>query len=144
MRTRQAGAWVMLALAASLLAGCKLEQILIGQWYTLYTPPAGACPALTWQFAVNPQRAVIGFLAGEQQQRIATLSGVLNPDDSFQITATSVTGPATAEVTGQFGAQISTISIHGDAAGAGCEGRTFSLRLGGYFARAGGGGGGGG
>jgi hypothetical protein len=134
----------MLAIAATLLPGCKLEQILIGQWYTLYTPPAGACPALTWQFEVNPQRAVTGFLAGERQQRIATLSGVLNPDDSFRMTATGVSGPATAEITGQFGAQISTISIHGEVAGAGCDGRVFVLRLGGYFARAGGGGGGGG
>jgi hypothetical protein len=133
-----------LVLIAGLLSGCTLEQILIGERYIIYTPPAGACPGLAWQFVVNAQRSIEGILSRDGQQPIATLSGVLNADDSFQMKATDVTGGRTADVTGQFTSLVSTISIHGDAAGSGCDGQTFKLRLGGYFSRAGGGGGGGG
>jgi hypothetical protein len=132
------------ALAACLLPGCMVEQIEIGQWYRIDTPPSGACPHLEWQFAVNPQRAVSGFISGNVQQRIATLSGQLNPDDSFQLTAADAAGNPTATVTGRFTSQVSTISIHGAGAGSGCDGQTFSLYLSGYFARQGGGSGGGG
>jgi hypothetical protein len=135
---------IALALAASVLTGCAFEQLLIGQWYTIYTPPAGACPMLAWRFVVNPQRSIAGFITQGEQQRIASLSGLLNPDDSFQMTATEDAGGRTASVTGRFTSQISTISINGDAAGSGCNGQTFELRLGWYLARQGGGGGGGG
>jgi len=91
-----------LALVASPLAGCTFEQILIGQWYTIDTPAAGECPQLEWRFVVNPQRAIGGSLSRDRQQVIAKLSGVLNADDSFQITATEVAGNRTADVTGQF------------------------------------------
>jgi hypothetical protein len=133
-----------IGLIAFLLTGCTLEQILIGQLYTITTPPAGACPRLDWHFVVNPQRSISGLLSGDGQRPVANLSGQLNPDDSFQMTATSVTGNRTAAVTGQFTSQVSTISIHGDAAGSACDGQTFHLRLGGYFAFQGGGRGGGG
>lgn len=135
---------ILLGLAACLLSGCALEQIFPGQWYTIYTPQAGSCPRLGWRFVVDPQRSIGGFLTGEGQQRIADLSGRLNTDDSFQMTATDAAGHRTANVTGQFTSQTSTISIHGDAAGRGCDGQTFKVRLGGYFVRQGGGGGGGG
>jgi hypothetical protein len=136
---RNATSRFVLALAVLLLPGCKVEQILIGNWYTIYTPKAGACPVLQWQFVVNAQRMIGGYLLTTTQQRIANLAGVLNPDDSFQMTATDVTGHRTANVTGEFLAGVSTISIHGDAAGAACDGQTFNLRLGGYFAFSGGG-----
>jgi len=141
-RLRSGG--IALVLGATLLSGCALEQILIGQWYTVYTPSAGACPALAWRFVVNPQRSIDGFLSGDGQQRIANLSGVLNADDSFQITATDVAGTRTANVTGRFTSQVSRISIHGDGAGRACDGQTFDLPLGRYFSFSGGGGGGGG
>jgi hypothetical protein len=134
---------ITVALAAGSLSGCTLEQILIGQWYTISTPPDGACPQLEWRFVVNPQRAINGFLSRDGQQRIATLSGVLNADDSFQITATEMGGQRTAAVTGQFTSQVSTISIQGTAAGSECDGKTFRQRLGRYFSFQGGGGGGG-
>jgi hypothetical protein len=112
--------------------------------YTIDTPPVGACPLLEWRFFVNPQRSIIGSLSsGDSRQRIASLSGVLAADDSFQMTATGLAGGRTASVTGRFASQVSTISIHGDAAGSACDGQTYELRLGGYFTRAGGGGGGG-
>jgi hypothetical protein len=146
MITRPARAWpfVTLTLAALILSACTLEQILIGQWYDVQTPRTGACPALQWRFVVNPQRLIDGFVATGGQQRLATLSGVLNPDDSFAMTATDTAGHRTAAVTGRFTSQVSTIAIHGDAAGSACDGQTFTLRLGPYFAFQGGGGGGGG
>ena len=135
---------ILVVLVAGLLPGCMIEQLLIGQWYSVHTPPAGACPRLEWRFVVDSNRTINGFLASEGQQRIANLSGLLNNDDSFQITATDVAGGRTASVTGQFTSQVSTISIHGVAVGRACDGQTFKLRLGSYFARQGGGGGGGG
>jgi hypothetical protein len=135
---------IAVVLAAWLLSGCNIEQILIGQWYTISTPPSGACPSLTWRFVVDPQRVITGSLARGQQPPVANLSGRPNPDDSFQITATGVTGGRTSNVTGRFTSQVSTIAIQGDAAGSACDGQTFAMRLGGYFATQGGGGGGGG
>jgi hypothetical protein len=124
-------------LIALTLGGCTLEQIQIGQWYRFGTPAAGACPSLQWHFAVNAQRGIGGSLENAGQQPIATLAGRLNADDSFQMTVTDLTTHRTADVTGQFTSLVSTMSIHGDGAGQGCDGQTFSLRLGGYFARAG-------
>jgi hypothetical protein len=144
MNARQAAGVTALALATFVLPGCTLEQILIGQWYSFDTPQAGACPRLGWRFVVNAQRSFSGFLTRDGQQHVASLSGVLNADDSFHITATAVAGNRTADVTGRFTSLVSTISIHGDAAGSGCDGQTFKLRLGGYFSTQGGGGGGGG
>jgi hypothetical protein len=134
----------LLVLAGVLLPGCTLEQILIGQWYTVVTPPSAGCPRLEWQFVVDAQRSIEGFLFRDRQHRIATLSGRLGGDDSFQIVAREVAGIRTATVTGIFTSQVSTISIQGDAAGSGCNGLTFKLRLGNYFLEQGGGGGGGG
>ncbi len=147
MRTKRASspkARIALALAASLLPSCTFEQILIGQWYTIYTPAAGTCPRLEWRFVVNAQRLIGGFLSRDGRQQFANLSGVLHPDDSFQITATDVAGGRTASVTGRFTSLVSTISIHGDGAGSACDGQIFNIRLGSYFSRQGGGGGGGG
>jgi hypothetical protein len=147
MRTRHASTLtagrIALALAACLLPGCTLEQIQIGQLYSIYTPRAGACPRLEWRFFVNAQRSIGGFLSRDGQQRIATLSGVLNADDGFQITATSEAANRTANVTGRFTSQVSTISIHGDAAGSACDGQVFEIRLRRYLSSQGGGGGGG-
>jgi hypothetical protein len=147
-RTRQSGVratgTLALVLAAAVLPGCTLEQILIGQWYNIATPQAGACPRLEWRFVVNAQRSIGGFLSRDGQQPIANLTGVLNADDSYQMTATDVAGTRTATVTGKFTSLVSTMSIHGDAAGSACDGQTFNLRLGGYFTRQGGWSGGGG
>lgn len=125
-----------------MVSACTLEQVLIGQWYFIQTPQAGACPRLDWRFVVDPQRSIDGSVSGGG--RVATLSGTLNADDSFRMTATDTVSHRTAEVTGRFTSQVSTIAIRGDAAGSGCDGQMFGLRLGSYFAYQGGGGGGGG
>jgi hypothetical protein len=135
---------IALTLAACLLPGCTFEQIQMGQIYTIYTPQAGACPRLGWQFVVNAQRSIDGSLSRDGQQQIANLSGLLNADDTFRITVTDLAGNRTADVTGRFTSQVSTISIHGHGAGSACDGQTFNLGLGRYFSFQGGGGGGGG
>jgi len=135
---------IAVTLAAWLLPACTVEQILVGQIYSISTPAAGDCPRLQWQFVVGPQRAISGVLSRDHQQGIATLSGVLDPDDSFRISVTDAAGNRVAQVTGQFTSGVSTISIHGDAAGIACDNQTFELRLGAYFSHQGGGGGGGG
>jgi hypothetical protein len=133
-----------IAIVAFGLSACTLEQIFIGQVYNIETPPNGACPRLHWRFVVNAQRSIDGSVTSVGQQPIATLSGVLNADDSFRITATALAGGGTAQVTGEFTSQVSTISVHGDGVGPACDGQTFNLRLGPYFTFQGGGGGGGG
>jgi hypothetical protein len=124
--------------------GCTLEQILIGQSYTIYTPAASGCPSFAWQFVVDPPKSINGVLSLPGQRRIATLYGQLHEDDSFQITASASDRGGTADVTGQFTSQVSTIAIHGDGLGSACNGQTFARRLGGYFASQGGAFGGGG
>jgi hypothetical protein len=133
-----------LAVIATLPAACSPPQIMIGQFYSIPTPPAGDCPALLWQFVVDPQRVISGSLSRVGEAPFASLSGILAADESFRMTATANPDKRSATVSGAFSAQITTISIHGDAAGTGCDGQSFALRLGGYFARQGGGGGGGG
>ncbi|HEX3574491.1 MAG TPA: hypothetical protein VHU42_07825 [Rhodopila sp.] len=132
-----------LLLTGPLLSGCTVEQVQLGEWYTLYTPPMGACPQLAWHFVADAQRQIGGYLTRDWQ-RIANLNGTLAADDSFRITATEVAGPRTAEVTGQFTSDVSTIAIHGSAAGPACDGQVFKMRLRGFFWSQGGGGGGGG
>ncbi len=127
-----------------LMTACTLPQVMVGQLYRIETPPSGACPTLVWQFVVDAQHAIAGSLARAGQFPFADLSGELHPDESFVMTATAHDDRRTAEATGQFTAEVSTLTIRGDGAGAGCDGQTFRLRLGGYFARQGGGGGGGG
>lgn len=143
IRWKTISATAMIALAC-LLPGCALQQVMIGQWYTISTPQADACPRLVWQFVVDAQRSIEGSVSRHGQQPIASLSGVLNTDDSFQITATEASGSRTASVTGQFTSQVSTISIHGPGVGGACDGQVFKLQLRRYFTSQGGGGGGGG
>lgn len=131
---RFVGRVTLLALTAASLSGCTVDQIMMGQWYYINTPPQGACPLLEWDFVVDPARTITGSLLLPGQRTIATLSGTLAKDESFHITAKAVAGPQTADVTGRFTSGVSVISIRGDAAGSGCDGQTFALRLSGYFA----------
>lgn len=129
---------IVVLLAGSLIAGCSLEQLQIGEWYTIYTPSAGSCPGLRWAFFVDAQRKINGSVSLDAVRQVADLTGVLDPDDSFRMIATDQERHRTAEVTGRFTSLVSTIAIQGDGLSAGCDGQTFSLRLGGYFAHAGG------
>ncbi len=134
MMTWRPGILTWLVLAAVSLSGCTADQIMIGQWYRIYTPSVGACPVLEWDFVVDPTRTITGYLLPDGLPRIASLSGQLAADESFWMKATSVAGNRTADVTGRFTSQISVLSIKGDAAGSACDGQTFELPLGMYFA----------
>jgi len=138
--------WLVPATAAFALLpmACSAPQILIGQLYSIPTPPAGDCPALLWRFVVDAQRTIAGSVSRVGQPPFATLSGTLAADQSFRMTASNIAEKSSAIVSGAFSAQVTTLSIQGEAAGPGCNGKSFALRLGAYFARQGGGGGGGG
>jgi hypothetical protein len=124
--------FVVLAVLA-LLLGCTLEQVEIGRWYTLYTPRTGACPVLEWQFLVNAQRQISGYLSPAYGARTANISGTLNPDDSFQMMAREVQGNRTSSITGRFNQQLTIFTIHGDIAGDDCDGQALELRFVYYF-----------
>ncbi len=113
----------MLGLGA--IASCSLEQVPIGTWNLIHTVPQGSCPAFDWHFLVDAGRNISGYVAVDQFRQIATLSGVLNPDDSFQIWATEVGGSRREGVTGRFTSQIVTLSLDGTWM---CGKQTFRIR----------------
>jgi hypothetical protein len=119
-------------------AACSLEQVLLGQWYSIHTVAQGTCPALDWHFVVDAHRSIGGYLDRDQFRQIATLTGTLNPDDSFEMTAHETAGGRTERVTGAFAPQVVTISLDGTWI---CEKQTFRMRP---IRGVGGGGGGGG
>jgi len=109
-----------------LLGGCHLEQVQIGQIFNLPTPASGACPKLQWQFFVNAQRTIHGTLESNFNP-VAKINGVLNPDDTFRMDLTAATSRETATVNGAITSEGATFAIAGNAAGAGCNGQTFTL-----------------
>lgn len=133
---------------AVLLAGCSLNPVLIGQIYSIVTPREDGCQPLELHFVVDASRMFNGTLSPYAppypQPALATLSGTLSPDGSFQIIAKGTQGHGNTTLTGRFTSQVSTITINGPVAGPACDGRTFTLYLGQFFRFAGGGGGGGG
>src|SRR6185437_12433852 len=113
-------------LLAMLLSGCHLEQVQIGQIFNLSTRASGACPTLQWEFFVDAQRAIHGTLQSNFKP-LATITGVLNPDDTFRMDLAAQTGGETATVNGAITSAGATFAIAGNAAGAGCNGQTFTL-----------------
>ena len=120
---RQAG--VMAALA--LLPSCQLEQVQIGQYYTIRTAAAGTCPVLDWTFVVDAQRHIAGHVSDRSAAAVARLSGVLNADDSYHMVATSPRDGHTADVDGRFTPGLVTLSVKG--AGDPCDGQNFRIRF---------------
>jgi hypothetical protein len=127
-------------LALGLVASCTLEQVLLGQWYTLQTIPQGTCPALEWHFVVDAHRSIGGYLDRDQFKQIGLLSGTLNPDDSFQMWVTQIGGGRKESVTGRFTSQYVTLSLDGTWI---CEKQTLRVWLPRGLGGGGGGGGGG-
>jgi hypothetical protein len=126
---------IALAATASLSPARALEQVQIGQIYIMHTAPADTCNALDWHFVVDAHRSMIGFLTCDWNTRLATLSGTLNADDTFQITVTEQEGSRKANITGKFNSRFVTLSI--DAPGSPCDKHTFRINA----VRGGGGGG---
>jgi hypothetical protein len=134
---RRATLWVI-GSAALVLSSCTLEQVLLGAWYNFSTNAAGSCPVLGWHFVVDAQRQIGGYLDRDTWTKIATLSGRLNQDDTFEMTATQVGGSKTERITGAFTSQYVEISLDGTWI---CGKQTFKIRP---IRSVGGGGGGGG
>ena len=126
--------------ALGLIASCTLEQVLLGQWYNVPTVPQGSCPALNWHFVVDAHRSIAGYLDRDQFKQIGTLSGTLNPDDSYQMWATENGTGRKESVTGRFTSQYATLSLDGTWI---CEKQTFRVWLPRGLGGGGGGGGGG-
>jgi hypothetical protein len=137
MTFRRSVALAAAAAALATTAACSLEQVLLGQWYSLHTFAQGTCPALDWHFVVDAHRSIGGYLDRDQFTQIATLSGTLNADDSFEMIARNASG-RTERITGAFTPQIIMISLDGAWI---CEKQTFRIRP---VRNVGGGGGGGG
>lgn len=119
-----------------MLAGCTLQQVMIGESYILETPPSRDCPPLEWRFVVNAQMVMQATVTTSTQQPVAHLAGPFGSDDSFRMT---IQGSDRELAIGQFTSQISTIEIQGNWAGSACAGKVYRLRLGSFFARHGGG-----
>ncbi len=133
-------AWAIVASAAGLVGACQLEQVMLGQWYTVRSAPQGTCPALDWHFVVDAQRSIGGYLDRDQFTKIGTLSGTLNPDDSFQMSVTQTDTGRKESVTGQFTAQYMTLALDGTWI---CGKQAFRIWLPRGLGGGGGGGGGG-
>lgn len=131
VKMRRGGALTMgvIALATTALASCAwtLEQVQLGQWYTIHTMPAGTCPGLDWHFVVDANRSMNGYIASAPLQPTATFSGTLNADDSFEMTATDVVTNRKAHVSGKFTSQFIAISI--DGPGTVCDKQSFKIRM---------------
>jgi hypothetical protein len=125
----------LVALAAT--ASCSLEQVPIGEWNLIHTVAQGRCPALDWHFLVDGERDISGYVAVDRFRQIATLTGVLNPDDSFQMWATEMGGTRRESVTGRFTSQVVTLSLDGNWI---CGQQTFRIRPVHQFGLEGGGG----
>lgn len=111
------------AIAAT--ASYSLEQVPIGEQNLIHTVAQGDCPALDWYFPVDARRNIDGYVARDQFRQIATLSGVLNPDDSYQMWATEKGGNRRESVTGRFTAEVVTLSLDGTWI---CGKQTFRIR----------------
>ena len=111
------------AMAALWMSACSLENAQFGLIYNLYTNPQPDCPRLNWRFVVDPKRIMTGSISIDSLQPIANLSGMLNADDTFRMTATAVDNGWRADVSGRFQTRLITVSVSGP--GAVCDGHTF-------------------
>jgi hypothetical protein len=118
---------IALAATASLSPARALEQVQIGQIYIMHTAPADTCSALDWHFVVDAHRSVIGFLTCDWDKHLATLSGTLGEDDTFQITVSELGGTGKADATGKFTSRFVTLSV--DAPGSPCDKHTFQIAV---------------
>lgn len=125
--TRWVGHSAALAGLLIMLPSCHLEQVQIGQFYTIRTAAIGACPMLDWTFVVDAQRHIAGHVSDSNAAVIARLSGTLDADDSYNMVATNLRDGHTADVNGRFTPGLVTLSVK--AAGDPCDGQSFRIRF---------------
>jgi hypothetical protein len=125
MTAGRAVGWAACLAAMGATASCSVEQVQIGEWNLIYTVAQGSCPALDWHFLVDARRDISGYVTRGGSPQIASLSGVLNADDSFQMWATEAGGGPKESVTGRFTSQLVTLSLDGTWM---CGKQTFRIR----------------
>jgi hypothetical protein len=96
-----------------------IEQVTLGQWFSLHTNPSGTCPGLDWRVAIDADRQIAGYVAWDKMKHSAKLSGVLNGDDTFSIAGDEVGGNKHAVITGKVNPQNISLTINGT--GTGCD-----------------------
>jgi hypothetical protein len=78
---------ITLATVVSNRSAVALEQVVLGQDYNFHTRATGACPAANWELYVDGDRAIMGSIAWDRMNHVATIYGKLNPDDTFSLEA---------------------------------------------------------
>lgn len=97
-----------------------------GSVYSFSTRKSGTCPNLEWHVVVRDGSSLGGVISWDNERRVARVSGRLNPDRSFQMTATEVNGRGKATITGQV---LADGRMSARISGAGCESRLIEVPL---------------
>jgi hypothetical protein len=123
----QAAAVMALSVAASVSPA--MAQPKKAQLYSYHTPAAtGGCPGLDWHITVEPNDALIGFVAWDRGHHIARLEGQLNKDRSFEMDAVEVGGAQRkATVKGTAGGSYINVAIYNS--GTPCDGINLPIPL---------------
>jgi hypothetical protein len=95
--------------------------------YAFHTGPViGGCPGLDWHVTLFRDNTLTGFVAWDQGQHVARLSGKVNKDRTVEVSAQEVGGTGrTATVTGRAGGQYINLEIKGS--GSACDGVNLAI-----------------
>ena len=110
-------------------ATATMQQLITpgeGSVYTFSSARSGTCPNLEWHVVVRGGNALGGVISWDNERRVARVSGKLNPDRTFQMTATEVNGRGKASITGQV---LADGRFSAKITGAGCESRLIEVPL---------------
>jgi hypothetical protein len=92
--------------------------------YAFHSRAMGKCPGLDWHVMVAPNGALSGFVAWDNMQHMARLTGMMNKDHTFQIDAKGDSGK-TAVVKGSATGDYLTASITGS--GTACDDQVLQV-----------------
>ena len=115
------------ALSAAALLHPALAQSGSAGLYAFYTGAVvGGCPGLDWHITLGSDNSLTGFVAWDQGQHIAHLSGSLNKDRDFEMDATEVGGTGKkAVVKGKAAGSVINVVITGS--GTACDGVNLAI-----------------
>lgn len=89
---------MVLAAAAALVAGATSHQALAqavqGNVYVFHSQPTGGCPTLDWHVVVGPNHSLSGMIAWDDMKAMARVTGTVDSDNKFTMTAQEVGGQA--------------------------------------------------
>lgn len=107
----------------ALFGGCAVEQVTLGEMFTVLADPSGACPALDILLVARADRSMEGTVYWDDRRQSSPITGVLHQDDTFDLTTPDVGGTQAARITGRVTEGGVFMTIHGS--GGGCDGRSF-------------------